>query len=158
MREPSPVCVVCERTGAWARALRTAWARRGPPGALRFVETRSPAEARRRLDEFAADGVAAALVVEATTANDAIVAGLLSECVRRSGTVPLWGLAEPADSGCEALVREAGATGFSTSRRALEPLIDALTARVDEVRARPVRQEASASIDDLRRRLPWGDD
>lgn len=154
MSEASPACVVCERTGVWALALRVAVERRRI-APLRIVETRSPAAARERLAEFSRSGLEGALVVEVAAANAAPVGGLLGDVSRRSRYAPLWGVAEPADAAYEWIVREAGATGFVASRRDLGPLVEALAAYVADVVSRPNAEVDEPIETRIRRRLPW---
>ncbi|HEV3020935.1 MAG TPA: hypothetical protein VGX76_00650 [Pirellulales bacterium] len=113
--------VFCERTGRWAVAWRTMWARAAPDMAdrpLRIVETRSAAECRETLagmpDAFVA--------IELTPAGADIALELLAEVTTNSRHSPMAVLAEHELADYEWLARELGAVHFIASPRQLPSL------------------------------------
>lgn len=112
----SPPLVICERTGEWAEAMRRAAARAcGSP--ISIVETRSPAECRKRLGERRSISAGLPLAVELSPASAPEFCELLSWHARRFGDAPRIVVARREAAAYEAVVREAGATLFLVSPR-----------------------------------------
>lgn len=111
-----PCLIVCERSGEWAVALRTAVAK--SPGDRRILETRSLGQC---WDELARRPSSFVVVELATAEADA----LLERLARIERRFPLAGVAVVADrtlADYEPLVREAGAVHFVDSPRQAESL------------------------------------
>ena len=102
-----PRWVVCERSGAWAIALR----REAAPFDLRLCETRSLADAWAVLEQ----SPASFLVAELTAANVDSLVDRIAGLERRFPHARAAVVAERSLADCESLVREAGAVWFAAS-------------------------------------------
>jgi len=133
---------VCERSGAWAIALR----QEAAPVGLRLYETRSLADGWAVLEQ----SPASFLVAELTLANAdgllARMAGLERQFPRARVAV----VAERSLAEYEWLLREAGAVWFATSPRELKPLV-ALAQRHLQLAPVPARDFTQQVWDSL----PW---
>jgi hypothetical protein len=136
-----PSTIVCERSGAWAAALR-----RHLPRELRLRETRTLADCRHELTA----APASLLVVEVSESNLGGVLDLAADVERLFPWARLVAVAPRGGEACEWLLREAGAIHFTTSPRSaavLARLAARHAARIPLPRATPV-----AEIWDS---LPW---
>ena len=135
--------VVCERSGAWAVALR----REAASQELRLYETRSLADAWAVLDR----SPATFLVVELTDANAESLVERVAGMERRFPHARAAVVAERSLARYEWLVREAGAVWFAVSPRDLRPIV-ALASRHLQRAPCPPRDLAQQFWSSL----PWG--
>ncbi|HEV3006353.1 MAG TPA: hypothetical protein VGX78_17920 [Pirellulales bacterium] len=113
--------VFCERTGRWAAAWRTVWARAAPEMAdrpLRIVETRSARECRETL----AGTLTAFVAIELTPEGADIALDLLAQVTTSFPPSAAAVLAENTLADYEWLARELGAVHFIASPRQLPSL------------------------------------
>lgn len=134
--------VVCERSGAWAMALR----REAAPVGLHLYETRSLADGWAVLEQSPASFLVAELTLANADALLARMAGLERQIPR--GRVAV--VAERSLAEYEWLLREAGAVWFATSPRELKPLV-ALAERHLQLTPVPTRDFTQQVWDSL----PW---
>ena len=148
------VCIVCERTGDWAHALRVAASRCGAVGVadLQFVETRSPREAEERIIELLRSGIAAALVIEATPANAQAACKLLTDHRQSNSQAPRIAVVEPA---YEWLLRESGAEVTTSSPRNLNVAVETLARFASQLAAAPPADDAAPPTETIWKTLPW---
>lgn len=120
-REGSPATeaparwAICERSGAWAVALR----REAAPQGLRLYETRSLADGWAMLEQ----SPAGFLVAELTLANADALLARMAGLERRFPRARVAVVAERSLADYEGLLREAGAAWFATSPRELKPMV-----------------------------------
>ncbi len=144
-RGPAPPArwVICERTGAWAVALR----REAASQDLRLYETRSLTDAWASLDQ----SPASFLVAELTDTNAESLVDRIGGIGRRFPHARVAVVGERCLAEYEWLVREAGAVWFSVSPRDLKPIV---------ALARRHLQRAPCPPRDLAQQvwssLPWG--
>jgi len=144
--EPAPEAraqwAVCERSGAWAIALR----REAAPLDLHLYETRSLADGWAVLEQAPASFLVAELTLANADALLARMAGLERQFPRARVAV----VAERSLAEYEWLLREAGAVWFATSPRELKPMI-ALVQRHMQLTPLPARDLTQQVWDSL----PW---
>lgn len=138
-----PGVIVCERSGAWATAIR-----RYLPAEIRLRQTRGLAECAAELSA----APQSLLALELTPGNLAGVLGLLSGLGRKFPLAAAVVLAERGLERYEWLLREAGAVHFTASPR--EPDDLARLAIRHFSRISPPRAHFAAQIWDA---LPWSE-
>jgi len=144
--EPAPEAraqwAVCERSGAWAIALR----REAAHLDLHLYETRSLADGWAVLEQSPASFLVAELTLANADALLARMAGLERQFPRARVAV----VAERSLAEYEWLLREAGAVWFATSPRELKPMI-AIVQRNMQLTPLPARDLTQQVWDSL----PW---
>ena len=143
MASEGPKLIVCEKTGAWAAALRSELA----GSVTRVVETRSFAACREELSAAPAAVVAWELAAWSAPNLSAEIVARLRERPAAHGAV----LAGEAWKDWEWLLREAGGLHFVTSPRRLAPVAE--LARRSHVQ-RPAALPGIAAR--ILAELPWG--
>jgi len=167
----TPHWIICERSGRWAAALRTALARQLPQGtAIALLdEVRTPADLNARLQEFPRSLV----LVEVTRTNFDAILQWLADATRRGPDVIAVALLDYGFSGRTVLarnanrdnqaevataLREAGAMDVVLSPRHLQPVLS-LGRHFPSKNSRiPARLAADQSIGKWAwNLLPWQD-
>jgi len=145
-------CIVCESSGTWAAALRRAVDASLP---LRWIEARSPTEARNAWRAALGEGSRALLVVELSAGNAPAVCRLLVEHEAETAEPPRLVVAGRAEAAYEGAAREAGATAFCTSPRELKHLAAIIARFAAAEAARPDSPDERSTAERLRAALPW---
>lgn len=138
-----PRLIVCERTSAWAVALRWALADSG----LRVYETRTLADAWQQLVLCPAS----LLALELRGGNLGEIVRLLVQQRQTFPNAAMVVLARREHADCEWVLREAGAIHVVTSQRDLVPLARLVRRFIQQTSA-PNRSLLETIWD----RLPWG--
>jgi hypothetical protein len=138
-----PGVIVCERTGAWARALR----RELDDFAARIVETRSLSECRQELAASSASVVALEFTAATTDATLEFLSRLLSDFPRGQAVV----LAGRDRRAWEWLVRELGAVHVVRSPRQMPSVAEIVRRHLDAFPPQPDLAEQILA------ELSWGD-